>query len=205
MNIIEELNQLEHFIERCRRDYDMFFAGHQKHPPWDIQRKVEAIINRLSDKKLNNPQASFRLRNLVGRFGMYNQLWARKNREREEGIAIGRPVARRSEKLVEAPPPPPPPPEPVEAPPRTAEPVTAEPSAPPTAAKSKPDSVAKLFDRYVSARQDTGEGTNVDIEAFRQLVMKQAKKIQEQLGCKSVTFRVTVEDGKAKLKAVGRN
>jgi hypothetical protein len=60
----------------------------------------------------------------------------------------------------------------------------------------------KIFDSYIEARRQCGQSTDMDYEAVKNTLKKQVRMIKSQYRCDSVKFRVTVEDGKARLKAV---
>lgn len=59
-----------------------------------------------------------------------------------------------------------------------------------------------LYDSYVDARRQCGQSTEVDYDAVRQALKKQVSAIKEKTGCRTVKFRISVEEGKAKVKAV---
>ena len=47
----------------------------------------------------------------------------------------------------------------------------------------------------------TAANTKVDLESFRKYLDRQATRIRERTGCVEVQFRLTEENGAAKLKA----
>ncbi len=59
-----------------------------------------------------------------------------------------------------------------------------------------------VFDKYIEARSKCGQGSDLAYESVREVLRKQVRTIKSRYRCKSVRFRVTVEDGKAKVKAV---
>lgn len=59
-----------------------------------------------------------------------------------------------------------------------------------------------VFDRYVEARQACGQSSDMEFESVRKALHTQVRTIKSRYKCDSVKFRVTVEDGKARLKAV---
>lgn len=60
----------------------------------------------------------------------------------------------------------------------------------------------KIYDRYISAREQCGQSTNMSYESVRDVLKKQVRTIKGRYQCNTVKFRVTVEGGKAKLKAL---
>ena len=64
------------------------------------------------------------------------------------------------------------------------------------------DAGAALFDSYVSAAQACGQKiAGLTPQKLQAVVDKQTGALRSKLGCKDVTFRVVVKDGKVKLKA----
>ncbi|MSQ01569.1 MAG: hypothetical protein EXR71_06710 [Myxococcales bacterium] len=59
-----------------------------------------------------------------------------------------------------------------------------------------------VFDKYIEARGRCGQSTELGFEAVREALVKQVRQIKSTYNVESVKFRVVVEDGKAKVKAV---
>jgi hypothetical protein len=59
-----------------------------------------------------------------------------------------------------------------------------------------------VFDAYIQARGQCGQSTDLGFDAVRDTLKNQVRQIKSQFNCESVKFRVAIEDGKAKLKAV---
>jgi hypothetical protein len=60
----------------------------------------------------------------------------------------------------------------------------------------------KIYNRYISAREQCGQSTNMSFDSVRDVLKKQVRTIKGRYQCNTVKFRVTVEGGKAKLKAL---
>ena len=59
-----------------------------------------------------------------------------------------------------------------------------------------------VFDAYVQARGSCGQNTDIDYNVVRQTLEKQVEALKARTSCSKVKFKVVVEDGKAKVKAV---
>lgn len=59
-----------------------------------------------------------------------------------------------------------------------------------------------VYDELIRARTQTGQNTNISFDAIRETLQKQSSTIKSQFQCDSVQFRVTIQDGKATMKAV---
>ncbi len=60
----------------------------------------------------------------------------------------------------------------------------------------------KVFDRFVDARKKCGQDTDLSYRAVRQVLRGQARTIRSRYRCEDVQFKVSVEKGQAKVKAV---
>lgn len=59
-----------------------------------------------------------------------------------------------------------------------------------------------VYDAYVQARGKCGQNTDIDYNVVRQTLEKQVEALRARTQCSTVKFKVVVEDGKAKVKAV---
>jgi len=59
-----------------------------------------------------------------------------------------------------------------------------------------------VYDRYLEARRIAGQHTDVDFDRVRNAIKRQVKSIQNRYKCNSVKFKVQVEEGVARIKAV---
>ena len=61
----------------------------------------------------------------------------------------------------------------------------------------------RLFEEYLAARHETGEGVKgITFEKFRARLKRSEAQIKEELDCSLVRFRVQTKDGKATLKPI---
>jgi len=59
-----------------------------------------------------------------------------------------------------------------------------------------------VYDKYLEARAKCGQSTDLSFDAVRDALKKQVRTIKSTYNVESVKFRIVVEDGKAKVKAV---
>mgnify|MGYP000866766978 FL=1 len=61
----------------------------------------------------------------------------------------------------------------------------------------------RLFDEYLAARQETGEGVQgVTLDKFVAKLRSTEAGIKERLGCRMVRFRIQKKDGRVTLKPI---
>lgn len=180
MTVDEELSKLEENIRRLKIEYEAYFNGGLPRAPHDTVFRVENTLKRLGDSpaKLNFSQR-YRLTQLTQKYAVYNDLWRKKLKDKEEGRGrfAQRPV-------VEAP---------ADGAARV---VCSDPS-------KEQDKVDQLLKAMIEAKRKVGERTdNIDPLTFQRFVAEKTRQVKESLGCEKVQFSVTVEDGKVKFKAL---
>ncbi|MCB9762635.1 MAG: hypothetical protein H6739_22740 [Alphaproteobacteria bacterium] len=60
----------------------------------------------------------------------------------------------------------------------------------------------QIYEHYIEARRKCGQSTDLEFDSVKKALRTQVRTIKSTYKCNSVKFRVTVEDGKARLKAV---
>lgn len=175
----EQLARLEEDIRRLKVEFDIYFNGAAKRPPYDTKGRVDTLIKRLADERTLSFAQRYHYNSLAARYSSFMQLWRRTMQDREEG----RGPARR---------PTPPPPEPE--------------SAPATFVCSDPRSdvqtVRGLYKALVEARKSCGEATeDLSFARFHRMVAEKSEALKERAGCERVHFSVAVRDGRVQFKA----
>ena len=195
MGLEEDLVLLEHSIKQLQIEWEKFFGGVERKPPHDLKGRVEILIRKYAYGEMRNNTDRFRYQTLTARYNTFAELWAKRLRAMEEG----RSVAHAPKGMISVPLPPP---EPL-VPRRPLAPAS---SAPPGEVRirrpdEEPEAVRALFDRYVEARRETGEGGAVRFENFEKIISQQASRILGEKGGQAVDFRLETKDGKVTLKA----
>lgn len=62
--------------------------------------------------------------------------------------------------------------------------------------------IRDVYNKYLAARRECGQSADLEYDSVRKSLRNQIRQIKGTYNCTSVKFRVTVEDGKARLKAV---
>ncbi len=178
MTVDEELSRLEENIRRLKIEYETYFSGGVPRPPNDTLYRVEQAIKKYSSEMAGlSAGQRFRFNQQWQRYSVYNDLWRKKLRSREEGREFG--PRRRATKAY----------------PDT------------RVVCSDPDreqaSVDRLLRALVEAKQYAGERTDdIDPAKFQRFVREKTMQLKQELGCDSVQFSVTVKDGRVRFTAV---
>jgi len=174
----EQLARLEEDIRRLKVEFDIYFNGAAKRPPYDTKGRVETLIKRLGDERTLTFAQRYHYNSLAARFSSFMQLWRRTMQDREEGRGPSRRPA------------PAPQPEP--------------PAATFVCSDPRGDvrTVRGLFDALVEARKKCGEPTeDLSFARFHRMVTEKSEALKERAGCERVHFSVAVTDGRVQFKA----
>ncbi|HVO56316.1 MAG TPA: MXAN_5187 C-terminal domain-containing protein [Dongiaceae bacterium] len=196
--IDEELAGLERDIRQLKIEYDMYFGGGRKRPPTEIEWRIETVVKRYSERggELKYTQR-FRFNNLSQTYAKYKEVFRKRLAQREEG-KIERHFGAAA-KAIEAE--------------RARKQAEAESAAAKEASKAfrvtcsapekETDKVEKLYEAFVSAKQEAGEQMGkMTRSAFNEFVRKKTKDLQTQKNCREVEYVVETVDGQVKLKAL---
>lgn len=176
----EQLTRLEDDIRRLRIEFDIFFNGAAKRPPYDTKGRVDTLLKRIGDDRTLTFAQRYRYNTLAARYNAFRDLWRRTMQGREEGRDPAS-AARAQAKLE-----------------RVVEPV----SIVCADAHKEIDIVKNLYASLLEAKQRCGEPTEgFSFPKFHRLVAQKADGVKEKSGCKRVRFSVAVEDGHVSFKA----
>jgi len=171
----ETLDQIEAEIANVKRQYDLFFQGIRRSEPSDKHREVEETIRRMGQRKIVNTSDQFRFNNLQTRFYSFSNLWARMVRDLEEGRLTRDP----SGALVSA---------------RSS-------ASDPVDSAHLDQVIGELMEVRKACGLPAGEE---DLSATRETLLARAREIAGKSGANKVEFRISVEEGKPKVKALVR-
>jgi hypothetical protein len=178
----EQLTRLEDDIRRLRIEFDIFFNGAAKRPPYDTKGRVETLLKRLGDDRTLTYAQRYRYNSLTARYNAFRDLWRRTMQGREEGRDSAS-AARASIKKQTGP---------------EIKPVSIVCLDP----HKEVETVKSLYTALLEAKERCGESTeNVSFPRFHRLVAQKVDVLKEKSGCERVLFSVSVEDGHVSFKA----
>jgi hypothetical protein len=180
----EKLTRLEEDIRRLKIEFDMFFNGATKKPPYDTKGRVETMIKRLGDDRTLSYAQRYRYNSLGSRYNSFRDLWRRTMQGREEGRDIGA-TARASAKQQAV------------ADFKRADFVCDD-------AHRDVELVKKLYSALIDAKKVCGEPVeDFSFPRFHRLIASQSDGLKERLNCERVTFSIDVQGGRVSFKARG--
>ena len=181
--IQKDLQALNAGLKQLEVEYNQFFSGKLKRPPWETRNRVAALIKKWDRGYIQTAMDRFQFETLQRRYQTFIDLWDRGLRAREEGRAG--PFAM-------------PPPKHVPAKPKEPEAKIVH-----VAAFNDPmremDKLHTLYDSLMDARREAGDDV-VPFHRFAALVKDQVSKLKSDDSAK-VAFRVAVVEGKVNFTA----
>jgi hypothetical protein len=181
----KDLQLLAAGLKQLEAEYNMFFAGRSKRPPWETRSRVAALVKKWDRGYIQSAADRFQFDTLQRRYQTFIDLWDRGLRAREEGRPgpfAQPPPAQREVKKNE-------PDQKVVHVAQFQDPMR------------EMDKLHTLYDSLMDARREAGEDV-VPFHRFAALVKDQVSKIKEA-GAPEVAFRVAVVDGKVNFTARG--
>jgi hypothetical protein len=183
-SIDDQLVRLEDDLRRLKVEYDIFFNGASKRPPFDTKSRVESHIKRLFDERKMTYAQRYRYNSLVARYVAMRDLWRRNVQDREEGrdhiaaarAALGKAAERAGKE-------------------RRASFVCAD-------ARADREAVRGLYDALVEAKQKCGEPVDdFPFAKFHRMIASKTDSLKERLGCERVRYSIYTEAGRVSFKA----
>ncbi len=182
----EDISRLEREINKVKFEYEQYFMGMEKLEPVKMREGVERLIRSLTERVIRNTALKFKLSSLTARYNTFLQYWIRIVRQIEDGTYHRDQFrAQLKERLVSPAPPG-----------RSDKEERAAPS----------EGFQQVYSQYLEAKKRCKEDTSsLSLEKLANTLQRQIPQIKEKYKCKEVDFKVVVEGGKAKLKAIPRN
>lgn len=186
--------QLDEFDKRLfllKIAYDKYFSGIEPIEPIRERDEMRRLLREILAMPVQNTRQAFRMQQLRARVATQELFWTRNLLQVERGThpkqrfrAALREKARAEASGVP----------------------TAVPSQAPSARAERSDGddagFRAVYDAYVSSRGQCGQSTDLDYALVRDTLKKQVETLKARTQCTSVKFKVVIEEGKAKVKAV---
>lgn len=209
------LDEFEKRVFVLKIEYEKFFSGLTTVEPIRERDDLRRLLRDLLQVPVNNARASFRLQQLRARWSTLELYWTRNNNQIERGVhpkqrykADMRERERQEAELERQKAAAELARDPGLSPMQTLLPADASlppqrvaPKAP-TRADREEAGYRAVYDAYMEARGRCGQSTDADYKAVRETLKKQVEALKARTECSSVKFKVVVEEGKAKVKAI---
>jgi hypothetical protein len=180
--IDEQLVRLEDDVRKLKVEFDIYFNGSAKRPPYDTKGRVETLIKRLADERQLTYAQRYQYNSLVARYTSFRDLWRRTIQDREEGRGYQRGASKKEK--------------------------DAQPTAAACAtfvcavAHADAPTVKNLYDTLIEAKRQCGERVDdFSFAQFQRMLAQKTEALKEKLGCERVQYSVKLEGGRVQFKA----
>lgn len=176
--IEQEVKKLREELNKLHFEFTQFFRGNRKDPPLKEKGEFERKLRELSRKKFFTHAPRYLVENLVASYTSYSSLWERIMRQIEEGkYERGKGWVPKHE--ISA----------IERGSAVGTPVE--------------DPYERIIAEYVEMKRiSEGKPIKIDREKFKEKLKSAEEMAKEKYGCKEVEFKVVVEGGSVKVKAI---
>jgi hypothetical protein len=185
VTIEDRLARLEEEIRRLKVEYDVFFNGGSKRPPYDSKLRVESQLKRLADDRSLSFAQRFHYNSLATRYSGFREVWRRTMKVREEGrdpATIQRAERQASQK---------------EKPFQSSMFACSD-------VRHDVKTIKGVYDALLDAKRACGESAqDLSFAKFHRLVLERTEAMKEKIGADRVVFSIDVEDGHVSFKAKG--
>lgn len=180
MAIQDDLLLLEEELKKLIIEYEKYFIGVEKREPLKQLADVERLIRKYMGIPINNTMMKFKYNTLVARLCTYKQNWNKINILIENGkYSRDRYKMGLHQKLPILP------------------------QSEPVFGKEPNDEMTRLHRQYMEARKSCNlADKEIPVDMIRNLVEKQKPLIMAKHKCSSIEFKVVIENGAPKIKAI---
>jgi len=192
LTVDEELSLLDDNLRRLKIEYDVFFGGGSKKAPAELEWRVQTTIKKFQDGRMSGAQR-FKYNTLVNKYAIFNSLWQKKLRIKEEGYRRPQDAILAIQGVRDNP---------------AEQKGHGHPSVLAVTCTNPEDDRDRLRHFYEQLQHEMqqagGGGSAQTFESFYGFIRKKTDQLRQQYGCESVEYSLQKEDGKVRLKAKPR-
>jgi hypothetical protein len=182
----DQLTRLEEDMRRLKIEYDIYFNGASKRPPYDTKSRVETVIKRLGDDRTLTFAQRYRYNSLTSRYNAFRELWRRTMQGREEGRDAATAARAAASVRITA----------------VARHTQDQSTFVCKDAHNDVQTVKEIYEALIEAKRKCGESVDdLSFPRFHRLIASKTDNLKEHLGCESVRFSIDVEGGHVNFKA----
>jgi hypothetical protein len=188
-------DDLERKIQRCKREYDLWFYGTNSKPPHELRSQLDRHVRLLRNKLPKRTADAFKIGVILQKYQSLVELWDKSQRKMEEGGGVPWMAQGHRNPLHEL----------QEANERRQEEGRQRVKSAYVArvkGEGDEDEMRKVFNSYVAAKKKVGQDVSgASFDKFRQALGKQTEQIISSGKGKAVAYRIEISDGKVAIKA----
>jgi len=183
VTVEDRLARLEEDIRRLKIEYDIYFNGGAKRPPYDTKLRVESQLKRMGDDRYLNFAQRFHYNSLATRYTAFREVWRRTLKGREEGrdpATVSRVSAKEKKREAQF--------------------------VPATFAcadvRHDVETIKGVYEALMDAKRACGESSqDLSFAKFHRLIVERTQALKEKVGTERMVFSVDVDGGHVSFKA----
>ena len=182
-----KLDEIERSIFRIKVAYEKYFNGIERFEPLKELEDLKRTIRDIMVTPIRNTQQRYRFTQLKARLSSLEMYWRRNVSQMERGVHPKQ-IFRANLKESQT---------------QEAQRLQQERRERQKMERQMEERrFRSVYDQLVDARRQTGQSTNISFDSVRESLKKQSRMIKSKFKCDDVQFRVEIQDGKPKMKAV---
>ncbi|HEY4716430.1 MAG TPA: MXAN_5187 C-terminal domain-containing protein [bacterium] len=179
MGIREDIEKFREQMDALKKAYDQYFLGNTRLPPNKLRDELERFVRTYSLKRSGRSADNFIINSAFATYATHRNQWDKIMKMIEDG------TFKRGEDVKSM-----------------LKPATSQKSSVITIDTPDNGKIKQLYKMYVEAKKKCGEEiSTLSFEKVYSSIKSQIPQIKQKFNCNTVEFKVTIEDGKAKLKA----
>ena len=179
------MEEIERRIFLLKILYEKYFSGIERIEPLKERDAIRKLVRETGLMPMVNTQQRFKYQSLKSKFSSYELYWQRNLVQIERGT---HPKQKFRQQMLEKN--------------RRSLP-NANARQPRLTAEQQEDLAYKaVYERFIEVRSQCGQNSDLEFDTIRDTLKRQVRTIKSKFRVERVKFRVAIEDGKAKLKAI---
>ena len=182
-----KLDEIERSIFRIKVAYDKYFNGIERFEPLKELEDLKRLIRTMMTSPIRNTQQRYRFTQLKARLSSQEMYWKRNVSQMERGVHPKQ-IFRANLKESNS---------------QEAQRLQRERRENQKLEQQMEERrFRSVYDQLVDARRQTGQSTDISFDSVKNTLKKQSRMIKSKFKCDDVQFRVEIQNGKPKMKAV---
>jgi len=182
-----KLDEIERSIFRIKVAYEKYFNGIERFEPLKDLEDLKRLIRTMMTSPIRNTQQRYRFTQLKARLSSQEMYWKRNVSQMERGVHPKQ-VFRANLKESNS---------------QEAQRLQRERRENQKMERQMEERrFRSVYDQLVDARRQTGQSTDISFDSVKSTLKKQSRMIKSKFKCDDVQFRVEIQNGKPKMKAV---
>jgi hypothetical protein len=187
LGLNSKLDEIERSIFQIKVGYDKYFNGIERFEPLKELEDLKRLVRSIMTNPIKNTQQQYRFTQLKARLSSQEMYWKRNVSQMERGVHPKQ-VFRANLKESQS---------------NEAQRLQSERKEHQKIERQMEERRYRtVYDQLVNARRQTGQSTDISFDSVRSTLQKQSRMIKSKFKCDDVQFRVEIQDGKPKMKAV---